>query len=248
MISGFRQFKILNCLKCQQFKGHNSGNCRLVGLLQPVARSPICVFKLKVEGRQVIKDQSNHMSASRQDIYKSPHQQFYHPRTFMGQLLWRNNKKDCSLFKFTVGNELATTARSWQLPLIYFIQRNTAKFRLWEIYSKRSIKIHLRVAHSTQRFLSFSLQGVTRIGTGGLTGRNSSNLAPLLISVSIGFLSGSPMSVGLVFNFAGDVRTWFSKTSVVNNAEQIFPSFSSICRDSLLQIGTDLKAKESFPR
>ena len=105
MNSGFRQFKILNCLKCQQFKGHNSGNCRLVGLLQPVAISPICVFKLKVEARQVIKDQSNHMSASRQErivcafnIYKSPHQQFYHPRTFMGQLLWRNNKKDCSVF------------------------------------------------------------------------------------------------------------------------------------------------------
>ena len=67
MNSGFRQFKILNCLKCQQFKGHNSGNCRLVGLLQLVARSPICVFKLKVEARQVIKDQSNHMSASRQE-------------------------------------------------------------------------------------------------------------------------------------------------------------------------------------
>ena len=105
MNSGFRQFKILNCLKCQQFKGHNSGNCRLVGLLQLVARSPICVFKLKVEARQVIKDQSNHMSASRQErnvcafnIYKSPHQQFYHPWTFMGQLLWRNNKKDCSVF------------------------------------------------------------------------------------------------------------------------------------------------------
>ena len=109
------------------------------------------------------------------------------------------------------------------------------------------------MAHSTQRFLSFSLQGVTRIGTGGLTGRNPSNLAPLLISVeqqrvSIGFLSGSPMSVGLIFKFAADVQTWFSKTSVVKNAEKIFPSFSSICRDSLLQIGTDLKAKESFPK
>ena len=170
---------------------------------------------------------------------------------FCGETIKRTVQ--CSLFKSTVGNELATTARSWQLPLIYFIQRNTAKFRLWEIYSKRSIKIHLRVAHSTQRFLSFSLQGVTRIGTGGLTGRNPSNLAPLLLSieqqrVSIGFLSGSPMSVGLIFKFAADVQTWFSKTSVVKNAEKIFPSFSSICRDSLLQIGTDLKAKESFPR
>ena len=112
------------------------GQLSLCWAAPAVARSPICVFKLKVEARQVIKDQSNHMSASRQErivcafnIYKSPHQQFYHPRTFMGQLLWRNNKKDCSLFKFTVGNELATTARSWQLPLIYFIQRNTAKFR-----------------------------------------------------------------------------------------------------------------------
>ena len=114
------------------------GQLSLCWAAPAVARSPICVFKLKVEGRQVIKDQSNHMSASRQERIVVP-LTYIKVRTnsfitlgpswvnFCGETIKRTVQ--CSLFKSTVGNELATTARSWQLPLIYFIQRNTAKFR-----------------------------------------------------------------------------------------------------------------------